>query len=181
LFDTLESTGILPNIDLAIAITPPESQEYFERILPPGTLMLPVTCADIGDCLNQVLTRLLGRGYKKAIALNGDGPSLPGEYIQQAFNQLDEHDLVFGPAEDGGYYLVGLKASTPEIFGGIDWSTPKVLEQSLAKCESLGLRAGLTPTWYDVDTVEDVDRLREELGTLPQDRLIHSRRYFDES
>ncbi len=181
LLDTIESTSQLPKIDLAIAISPPESTEYFGRISPLETLLIPVTCYDIGDCLNQVLTQLLALGYKKAIALNGDGPTLPREYILHAFELLDDHDLVFGPSEDGGYYLVGLKEPIPEIFTGIAWSTPQVLKQSLAICNSLGRDVGLTPTWYDVDTIEDIRRLQTELGALPQDRLIHCRHYFDEN
>jgi len=180
LLDTIDATSQLNGIDLAIAITPPDSQDYFEDISPPGTLLIPVICEDIGDCLNQVLTLLLDRGYSKAMALNGDGPTLPGEYIHQAFDLLDDHDLVFGPSEDGGYYLVGLKEATSEIFKGIEWSTHQVLEQCLAICQRLGLKVGFSPIWYDVDTEEDIDRLRAELERIPCDGLIHCRRYFDD-
>lgn len=179
--DTIDSTAQLAGIDLAIAITPPESQEYFEKITPSGTLFIPVICSDIGDCLNQVLNYLLDLGYKKVIALNGDGPSLPRAYIQQAFDLLDEHDLSFGPSEDGGYYLVGMKAKHPGIYENITWSTATVLEQSLAKAQALNLSVGLTPPWYDVDTAEEIERLRSELSILAKDQLIHCRRYFDHS
>ena len=187
LLDTIEMTeklvGIDGNdgIDLAIAITPPESQGYFESISPPGTLQLPVTCADIGECLTKVLGQLLALGYKKVIALNADGPSLPMEFIQDAIELLDKNDLVFGPSEDGGYYLIGMKEKTPEIFTGIAWSTSQVLEQTLAKAESLGLKVALTSLWYDIDTFADIERLRLELASIPSDRLIHCRRYFDEN
>jgi uncharacterized protein len=179
--DTIACSSRLAAIDLAIAITPPEAGAYFERISPLGTHLVPVICQDIGDCLNQVLNQLLERGYRKVIALNGDGPSLPQEYLTSAFELLDEHDLVFGPAEDGGYYLVGVKAPTPGIFSGIDWSTTRVLDQSLDKAGILGKNVALSPEWYDVDTIKDIERLRTELDGLPAEILIHCRRYFEET
>lgn len=179
--DTIEATSKLQSVDLSIAITPLESKPYFEAISPAGTLLLPIVCSDIGGCLNRVLNHLLDLGYKKVIALNGDGPSLPSAYIEEAFALLDEHDLSFGPSEDGGYYLVGMQAKTPEIFHGITWSTETVLEQSLEKAKSNGKTVGLTPMWYDVDTADDIARLKQELDHLPSDLLIYCRRYFDES
>ncbi len=179
--DTIQMAANFDDIDLAIAISPPESKGYFENISPQKTLLMPVTCIDIGDCLNQVLNILLKKGYSKVLALNADGPSLPAEHIMDAVNLLDENHLVFGPSKDGGYYLVGMKAQTPEIFTGISWSTHQVLEQTLKKTKSLGLKVALTHPWYDVDTAADMERLREELVQLPGDRLRHCRRYFDEN
>jgi len=179
--DTIDSVSKLTEIDLAIAITPPESQGFFERISPPGTILLPVICSDIGDCLNQVLNQLLDLGYQKVMALNGDGPSLPIEFVYQAFDLLDDHNLVFGPSEDGGYYLVGMKEETPEIYTDISWSTSHVLSQTLGRADILGLTVATSPTWYDVDSAADIERLRTELESLPSDRLIHCRRYFNEA
>jgi uncharacterized protein len=178
LLDTIACASKLEAVDLAIAITPPESRTYFENNSPLGTQFIPVICQDIGDCLNQVLNQLIERGYRKAIALNGDGPSLPREFLHTAFEKLDDHDLVFGPAEDGGYYLVGVKEKTPEIFSTIDWSTSKVLDQSLGKAKTLGKTVALAPQWYDVDTIKDIERLRAELDELPADSLPLCRRYF---
>ena len=179
--DTIDSVSKLTEIDLAIAITPPESQGFFERISPPGTILLPVICSDIGDCLNQVLNQLLDLGYQKVMALNADGPSLPIEFVYQDFELLVDHNLVFGPSEDGGYYLVGMKEETPEIYTDISWSTSHVLSQTLGRADILGLTVATSPTWYDVDSAADIERLRTELESLPSDRLIHCRRYFNEA
>jgi len=119
-------------------------------------------------------------GYKHVLALNSDGPTLPPAYIQEAIQILPNKDLVLGPAEDGGYYLIGLSQIRPEIFIDIDWSTEMVLSQSLHKADQLGLTVHLLPSWYDVDTAEDIYRLNGELSTLPPDTLSHTRRFLEQ-
>jgi rSAM/selenodomain-associated transferase 1 len=176
--DSISLANGLVGIDLAIAVTPPESIAYFKNISPPDTLLMPVECIDIGDCLTQVLGNLLDMGYPSALAFNADGPSVPQEYIQTAVNKLDACDVVLGPSEDGGYYLVGLKQLHAEIFVGVSWSTPKVLSQTLTKIKVLGLEAELLPPWFDVDTAADIERIRSENAKLPPDLLVHTRRFL---
>ena len=176
--DSIALASNLEGIDLAIAITPPEATIYFKRISPPGTLLIPVECVDIGDCLSQVLGNLLEMGYPKVLAFNADGPTIPPQYIQTAVHQLDNDEVVLGPSEDGGYYLVGIKQLHPQIFSDIAWSTPQVLAQTMDKIEALGLRSGLLPPWYDVDTDSDLARLQDELAALPNDRLIYTRQFL---
>ena len=178
LSDSITLATGLQGIDLAIAVTPPEATTYFRSISPPGTLLIPVECVDIGDCLTQVFRNLLEVESPKVLAFNADGPTLPQEYLQSAVHLLDEHDVVLGPSEDGGYYLLGLKQLYPEIFTGITWSTPQVLAQTLSKIEILGLQVGQLPCWYDVDTDADLIRLQKELAALPNDRLTHTRQFL---
>jgi glycosyltransferase A (GT-A) superfamily protein (DUF2064 family) len=159
-------------------VTPADASDYFESRTPPGTLILPVEGMDIGECLEKTLGLLLSMGYRKALALNADGPSLPAGYIQLAAQRLDDHDLVLGPGHDGGYYLVGMKKPHPVIFTGIHWSTRQVLSQTLSKISELGLEAALTPEWYDVDTPDDLQCLISELQDMPDSRLVHVRRFL---
>jgi rSAM/selenodomain-associated transferase 1 len=176
--DTIDLAASIEGSDLAVAVTPPESIEYFEGKTPEGTILLPVTCTDIGDCLKQVFTELFNRGYPKVLAFNSDGPSLPSEYIHQAIELLDFHDVVFGPSDDGGYYLVGLKEPHAGLFSDIQWSTSRVMEQSLARTEAKDLHAALLPEWYDVDVADDLKRLWMEVKRYPEDRLVNTRNYF---
>jgi rSAM/selenodomain-associated transferase 1 len=178
--DTIELADSINGVDLAVAVTPPESTAYFERKTPPGTILLPVTCADIGECLKQVFDHLFELGYPHVLAFNSDGPSLPKEYIQRAISLLADHDVVFGPSEDGGYYLVGLNKLHPQLFSDIQWSTSQVLGQSLAKAGSENLRVALLPEWYDVDTEADLKRLLRDIRAYPEDQLRHTRRFLEQ-
>ena len=154
--DTIDLVSSIEGIDLAVAVTPPESIDYFKSKTPEGTLLLPVICADIGDCLKQVFEELFERGYPKVMAFNSDGPSLPIEYIHQAFALLETRDVVFGPSDDGGYYLVGMRRPHPELFKDIPWSTAAVLDMTLARAVKLGIKTKLLQAWNDLDTFEDL-------------------------
>ena len=177
--DTIDRAAGLEGVQLAVAVTPAEALNTFRPWCPPDTLLLPVTGADIGDCLNQVLSLLLSRGYAGAMALNSDGPTLPIEQLRQAVARLDRADVVLGPGEDGGYYLIGLKEQHPGLFQGIDWSTERVAAQTLEKAGILGLCVSLLPTWYDVDTAADLVRLRAEVATLPANAVPHTRHFLE--
>lgn len=176
--DTLALVSSLSGIQLAIAVSPAGAVGYFQGICPLGTLLLPVEGETIGVCLEKGIGALLERGFQKVLALNTDGPSLPGEYLSQAVALLDGHDLVLGPGEDGGYYLVGMKQPQAAIFQDIPWSTSEVLERTLRQARAAGLRTALTPPWYDVDTPADLQRLQAELDSLPGDRLVHTRGFL---
>jgi rSAM/selenodomain-associated transferase 1 len=173
--DTIELLSNIENLDLAIAATPPESNQYFEKICPANTLIIPVTCSDIGDCLKKVLGNLLERGYSKVMALNADSPALPLEYIYDAIHQLETKDLVFGPTQDGGYYLVGLRKLYEDIFIGIEWSTDKVLSESRSKANQLGLKTGILSTWFDIDSIDDVKQLEANLNNFPTHSLFYTK------
>ncbi len=179
LLDTFALAGNVTGVQFGVAITPIQSVPYFKIKSPDGTRLLPVGGRDIGQCLNQTIGILLKEGHKKVLAINSDGPSLPQEYLYQSIRLLDENDAVIGPGEDGGYYLIGLKKEIPEVFTGIDWSTGRVLAQTLAKLQSLHLSFAMLPAWFDVDTASDAARLAMELDMLPSDRLVHSRSFFD--
>jgi rSAM/selenodomain-associated transferase 1 len=176
--DTIDLAASIEGVDLAVAVTPPESIKYFAGKTPEGTIFLPVTCANIGDCLKQVFEQLFQQGYPRVLAFNSDGPSLPSEYIEQAVGLLDKQDVVFGPSDDGGYYLVGLKRLHAELFNDIEWSTPHVMEQSLARAEAENLGVATLPEWYDVDTADDLERLLQDVKGYPEDQLKNTRRYF---
>ena len=178
--DTIGLVAGLEDVQLVIAVTPPEAVDVFRRWSPPGTMLLPVTGIDIGDCLTQVLGHLLASGHDGAMALNSDGPTVPQRHLRQAVAQQEKADVVLGPGEDGGYYLVGLKEPHPGLFQGIDWSTERVMSQTLARAEALGLSVSLLPAWYDIDTAADLDRLQAEIATLPAGAVPYTRRFLIE-
>ena len=109
---------------------------------------------DIGIRMHNAFAEVLSEN-RRAILVGSDIPGLTTTIIKTAFKELKEKDLVLGPARDGGYYLIGLKAPCAGLFEGISWSTKKVLEQTLQKAKQLGLSYALLPTLSDVDYEED--------------------------
>jgi rSAM/selenodomain-associated transferase 1 len=94
----------------------------------------------------------------KVLIVGSDCPLLSAEIIDEAFLKLDKSDIVLGPAEDGGYYLLGMKKMNTELFEGVSWSTEKVLNETLDKAAGLGLSVAFTPSLFDIDTEEDWTR-----------------------
>jgi len=179
--DTIHLTSQLPNTQTAVAISPPESEAYFYAITPPNTLLLSVEGSDIGVCLAKSFEILFQRGFKKIIAFNADGPTLPIDYLVKTFEYLKKNDVVLGPGDDGGYYLIGLKKLNWGLFQGINWSTNQVFEQTKYKVKQAGLSLAETPRWYDVDTFSDFERLVNDLKDLPETALPFTRRYLSQT
>ncbi len=162
--DALDLARSVPGVVPIIAYTPVESEPYFQE-LAPDLPRVPQLGATLGDRLDHVLTHGLRAGYHRVAAINSDSPSLPVAYLDQALQRLAEPeiDIVLGPCEDGGYYLIGWKAPHPALVRGVAMSTPDVLEDTLALARAENLRVALAPTWYDVDTIADLERLDQEL------------------
>src|SRR5579859_6650341 len=104
---------------------------------------------------------------RRVIAFNSDSPHLPRSALEEAFETLTAHDLVVGPTHDGGYYLVGAKASHPTLFAGDGMGTSSALERLLARARALDLSVGFADRFYDIDTADDLRRLAEELRLAP--------------
>jgi glycosyltransferase A (GT-A) superfamily protein (DUF2064 family) len=103
-------------------------------------------------------------GFASVCLINSDSPTVPERVFAEAAVVLaqPEETLVLGPSSDGGYYLVGLKKPTPEIFADIAWSTDRVLDQTIAHARQMNLKIHQLPTWYDVDDQQTLRRLCEE-------------------
>lgn len=105
----------------------------------------------------------------RTILIGSDSPSLPTEYLEQAWQLLEKNDCVIGPATDGGYYLIGFRGSVSDFsapFSEIEWSTSGVLSQTVQLLKNHHLALGLLPPWYDVDSAESVDVLKGHLAAL---------------
>jgi rSAM/selenodomain-associated transferase 1 len=111
--------------------------------------------------MKHAFETMFARGYHHVLIVGTDVPSLPLKHYQEALGLLDTHDLVLGPALDGGYYLIGLNKPTPALFENIPWSTDRVLSLTREKADSLGVRTALLPAWRDIDTIDDLNTLIE--------------------
>lgn len=109
----------------------------------------------------------IGRGYRHVVALDGDSPQIPCQTLAQAFRLLDSSDVVLGPTNDGGYYLVGATALQSALFDHHRIGTGGALDSLLVAARTLNLKVALTETAYDVDEPADLARLSQELDLFP--------------
>ncbi len=154
------------------------SRRVFERIAKGRFAVDLQGAGGLGDRLERWFERRFAAGAAGAVAVGADAPSLPLRYLEAAFDELERHSAVVGPAQDGGYYLLGLRAPVLPVFEGIDWGTATVLCETLDRLRRLGVSFSVLPEWYDVDTGADLDRLRSDLAKNCEDaacqRLLRS-------
>jgi uncharacterized protein len=111
---------------------------------------------DLGERLVRSLQSAFTNGVESVVVIGTDCPDLSAALMAQALDALHNHDLVVGPARDGGYYLIGLRRLVPELFQGIAWSTAAVFQQTIAIAQTLNLQVTTLPTLADVDRPEDL-------------------------
>jgi uncharacterized protein len=129
----------------------------------------------LGERMANAFSTALASGIRNCCIIGSDSPDLPVENICQAFGILerDQADVVFGPAGDGGYYLLGMKRLWERLFEDIAWSTAQVLAGSCRRAAELNLRAILLPVWHDIDTIDDLRRLAASSGgDAPRTRKV---------
>lgn len=165
--DTLERTRAavaklkLP-FDRYLACAPSSAHVFF-KILEErqGVPLLDQVGDELGARMNHACETMFKKGYRRVLMVGTDVPSLPLDHYKQTLALLETHDLVLGPALDGGYYLIGLSRAAPDLFNTIPWSTDRVLALTREKATTLGLTTALLPAWRDVDTIDDVQALIE--------------------
>ncbi|MEG4234232.1 TIGR04282 family arsenosugar biosynthesis glycosyltransferase [Microcoleus sp. Pol11C3] len=114
------------------------------------------TDGDLGARMTAAFQKSFNSGVEKTAIIGTDCPGLKAEIMAQAFEELSQHDLVLGPAKDGGYYLIGLRRAIPELFGGIHWGTSEVFACTRAIAQKLDLNIAYLPTLADIDLPEDL-------------------------
>lgn len=171
-----QTTTLVSGLTPVIAHTPPDAAGYFAA-LAPGFDLVPQTGATLGERLDGVLSGALARGFTQAAAISSDSPSLPAAFLAQAFAALDDPavDVVLGPCDDGGYYLIGWKRPHAALVRDVAMSQPNTLAQTLVVAAWAGLRVALLPSWYDVDEPDDLARLAADPGLGHHTREFLSR------
>ncbi len=155
------------------------SRAYFARTARHATALLPQRGASLGERMHAVFGDLCGAGYRQVILVGSDIPTLSAASVERACDllQRDGCDVVLGPADDGGYYLIGLNGPVEALFSGISWSTSSVLEQTVQKARRLSLRVHLVAGTYDVDVAEDLERLRRDVEGSAGLRAVRPRTF----
>jgi hypothetical protein len=134
---------------------PPDAGERMRSWLPAGRLRKQAA-GDVGARMADAFARCFARGARRVAIVGSDAPAVGRAEAREAFAALGAHDVVLGPAHDGGYWLVGLRAPQPALFEGVAWSTPSVLAETLARAAARGLSVARLDPRRDVDTIEDL-------------------------
>ncbi len=175
--DTLDIARAVPQVARWIAYAPVDDAGYFQNLAPDFRLV-PQVGASLGERLDNALAHCLQNGFTRAVIMDSDSPTLPADYLARAFVELQQADVVLGPSEDGGYYLIGLKQPQPRLLRGVQMSTPNVLRDTLAIAEQEHLRVARLPLWYDVDTRDELTRLKAELRCATNGTARHTREFL---
>ncbi|MFQ5733715.1 MAG: TIGR04282 family arsenosugar biosynthesis glycosyltransferase [Planctomycetaceae bacterium] len=145
---------------LAYAPHEPEAAAYFRGLCGGRFALWPQPSGDLGGRMRAFFADAFEGGAERVVLIGSDSPTLPVRYVQQAFDDLAVADCVLGPATDGGYYLIAMRRIIPAAFNDVEWSGPRVLEQTVQRLRETGDSLRMLPVWYDVDSPADLKFLR---------------------
>jgi rSAM/selenodomain-associated transferase 1 len=164
--DTLALARSLSDVEVAI-MCPESDVNELSQLAGNDVSVVAQEGAGLAAGLTSVFVHFAEGRQRRTIAFNSDSPHLPRSVLEDAFATLAEHDVVVGPTDDGGYYLVGAKASHPALFGSDGMGTSTALERLLSNARALGLSVGFSAPFYDIDVADDLSRLAAELRMTP--------------
>lgn len=148
----------IASADCILYYDPPEEKAFFEEEFGQVALCIPQPPGGLGERLAAGFKTCL-KSYHNVIALGTDSPDLPLEHLEAAIQALAKHDVAIGPANDGGYYFIGMSRFLSQLFEDIDWSSGRELSQTLQKCDAMALRVFQAPIWRDIDEQADLEAL----------------------
>jgi hypothetical protein len=164
LLDVLDTVATVPRAERFLFVHPPGSVAWFEEATARRLSIRPQTGDTLGERMGAAFAELFREGFGVVAMRNSDSPTLPAGRVAEALDVLEQGvDLVLGPDRGGGYCLVGLRAPHAELFEGVPMGTGSVFQETIRRARALGLSLHLLPPWLDVDTPEDLERLKEEL------------------
>lgn len=158
-------------LDNVVFIDLPETLPAFHDWV--GGALAVQTGETLGERMGNAVEEMVSHGYERVIIVGTDVPFLGPEIIKEAATLLMTHDVVIGPAFDGGYYLIGTNAVRPQLFQDITWSSSTVLEETLDVCAKYGWSVGELDPLRDVDTKNDLDEAMKEAPRGHEDFVRH--------
>jgi rSAM/selenodomain-associated transferase 1 len=164
--DTMALARSLGTVEVVI-MCPASDVDELNRLARGAVAVVAQKGEGLAAGLTSVFARFAAPARQRVIAFNSDSPHLPAAVLRSAFEALTDHDVVIGPTNDGGYYLVGAKAAHPTLFYGDGMGTESALEALLARARELQLSVGFTEPFYDIDEQGDLTRLAAELRLAP--------------
>jgi rSAM/selenodomain-associated transferase 1 len=164
--DTLALARSLSDVEVAI-MCPDSDVNQLAQLVGNQARVVAQKGVGLAAGLTSVFAHFARDHQRRTIAFNSDSPHLPRSVLENAFEMLAAHDIVIGPTHDGGYYLVGAKASHPTLFAGDAMGTSSALERLLSHARTLELSVGFADPFYDIDVADDLTRLAAELRLAP--------------
>jgi len=164
--DTIALAQALDQVEIAI-MCPASDVDDLSRVVAKTVRIVPQTGQGLAAGLASVFNHFATPGQQRVIAFNSDSPHLPAAVLETAFDVLDARDLVVGPTHDGGYFLVGARASHSDLFASDGMGTVNALEALLTRARALRLSVHLIDPFYDIDVEGDLTRLAAELQLAP--------------
>jgi uncharacterized protein len=149
----LETCQSIPSVELWFS--PADAIAEIEPWQKPGWTLHPQSDGDLGQRMLHAMSSAFSRSAQRVLVIGTDCPYILRADIETAWAGLTSHDLVLGPAEDGGYWLIGTKEPQPTLFEAVPWSTADVFQVTLDKADALNLKTQLLPTYPDIDTLTD--------------------------
>ncbi len=157
ILDTIEKVKNVAEVDAFMACAPSEHTAFFQDLKSKTGIELFLQQGNtLGLKIQNAFSEMFARGYRKMAVIGVDSPTFPPELIEEASTLLDNHDVVFGPSKDGGYYLAGMRNQPHAIFPDDDMGTEDVLQKAMDRVSELNLRVSTLPPWYDLDTFSDL-------------------------
>jgi hypothetical protein len=164
--DTIALAQTLDQVEIAI-MCPVADAEDLSLAVAKSVRVVPQTGSGLAAALDSVFVQFGAATRTGVIAFNSDSPHLPASALQSAFDVLETCDLVVGPTHDGGYYLVGARASHPGLFANDGMGTASALDNLLRRGSDLRLSVRMIDSFYDIDVAADLNQLTEELQRTP--------------
>ena len=178
LADTLAAACAVSHAAVVVFVTPEASDAEVVSLAPRALSIRPQRGADLGERMRNAIAELIERdGYEAAILAGTDAPLVTAEHFEEAITLLRTRGgVVIGPADDGGYYLIGMTRVFNALFAGVEWGSDSVLTDTMRIAERLRIDAHLIRGAYDIDTIADLRRLERDLETEPCTVAPHTRR-----
>lgn len=173
--DILERCQTLKEYDRILAGTPSRHHPFFRAV--EARFHIPVwdqTGEDLGARMASVFKTAFDGPYRSVMVIGTDIPGMNPSLLISAEKSLRNHDIVLGPAKDGGYYLLGLRSPLPVLFEDMPWSTDQILALTKQKIQALGLSLAVLPELRDLDTVEDLHMFIQDAKDR-QNQIVSSR------
>jgi len=164
--DTLALARSLDDVEVAI-MCPESDVSELTQLAGEEVSVVAQKGQGLAAGLTSVFAHFAEGHQRRTIAVDSDSPHLPRSVLEDAFTMLAEHDVVVGPTDDGGYYLVGANASHPALFASDGMGTSSALERLLSRARALELSVGFSDPFYDIDVADDLARLAAELRLAP--------------